>query len=525
MEITRRRLLKMGLTAGAGLALPLGTLAVPLARLGAASSVTSPNVEPFAVPLPVPSVLKPTHTDANSYHYEVTQKPAEQEILPGMKTEIWGYDGVFPGPTIEARRDRTVVVRHTNELPVPVVVHLHGGKTPPEHDGYPTDFVLPKGGGSSTHSMQGHGGHEPMGMVGGAEADRNARVYEYPNGQPAATLWYHDHRMDFTGPQVYKGLAGLYLIRDEVEDSLPLPRGDKEVPLVICDRTFGEDGSLYYPSADPSLMGEPGTLANAINGFFGDTILVNGAPWPVVEVSNTMHRLRVLNASNARFYELTLDPPPPGGKPFVQIGSDGGLLEAPVLHDSVLVSPAERFDMVVDFSRYPVGAEVTVRNLEGEGRTRDVMRFVVARKEKEEGAVPARLAPDPDFSDPKGSEATRRFQFVAGGSWGGMSTVNFRVFDPERVDASPRLGSTEVWEFHTDQDHPIHLHLVHFRVISRNGGPPGPHDAGWKDTVAMRAGEDVRVAVRFSGYRGRYVFHCHNLEHEDMMMMANFEVV
>jgi spore coat protein A len=517
LKISRSSFLKMGLMAGAGLALPLGTLSIPVSRLAASSSVRSPSVTPFEVPLPIPQILKPVRTGAGTDYYEITQRVGRQEILPGLKTEVWGYDGVFPGPTIEARSGRHMVIRQWNELPVPVSTHLHGGKTPPESDGYPTDLILPKGHG---HGSSAHTGHNSVGGHSHFFKD-----YRYPNDQRAATLWYHDHRMDFTGPQVYKGLAGMYILRDEVEDSLPLPRDEKEVPLVIADRTFNEDGSLYYPSIDPSLMGEPGTLAPAINGMFGDTILVNGAPWPYLEVSNTRYRFRILNASNARFYNLALDPPPPGGEPFVQIGSDGGLLEAPVSHDRILTSPGERFDVVVDFSRYRIGQEVTLKNLEGEGRTKDVMRFVVARREKEESTVPERLAPELDFPSPGEAEATRRFQFIAGGPWGGMSTINFRVFDPDRVDARPRLGSTEVWGFHSDQDHPIHLHLVHFEVISRNGGSPAPWDVGWKDTVLMRAGDDVRIAARFSGYQGKYVFHCHNLEHEDMMMMANFEVV
>ncbi len=153
------------------------------------------------------------------------------------------------------------------------------------------------------------------------------------------------------------------------------------------------------------------------------------------------------------------------------------------------------------------------------------MRFVINRKEKEESTVPEKLASELDLPDPNDAEVTRRFQFIAGGAWGGMSTINFKVFDPDRIDARPRLGATEIWDLHADQDHPIHLHLAHFRVVSRNGGPPAPYDAGLKDTVMMRAGDDVRLAARFDGYRGLYVFHCHNLEHEDMMMMANFEVV
>ena len=295
--------------AGAGLVLPLGTLSVPVARMAASTAMRSPGVEPFRVPLPMPPVLEPVRTDGGADYYEIAQRATKQEILPGLKTEIWGYDGIFPGPTVEARSGRHVVIRQWNELPVPVVTHVHGGKTPPESDGYPTDLILPKGHGRDSNAHTGHGS-----MAGHSHFFKD---YRYPNDQRAATLWYHDHRMDFTGPQVYKGLAGLYLLRDEIEDSLPLPGGEKEVPLVIADRTFREDGSFYYPSIDPSLSDEPGVLASATNtvysGVFGDTILVNGAPWPVLEVSNTKYRFRVLNASNARAYELALDRRRPRG--------------------------------------------------------------------------------------------------------------------------------------------------------------------------------------------------------------------
>ena len=151
-----------------------------------------------------------------------------QEILPGLKTEIWGYDGIFPGPTIESRRGRRAIVRHRNELDVPTVVHLHGGVTPPEHDGYPTDVILPVGG------RGGHGGHDGH----GTNVSEGTREYVYPLQQPAATLWYHDHRMDFTGPQVYKGLAGFHLVRDDEEESLGLPAGERDVPLMICGRSL-----------------------------------------------------------------------------------------------------------------------------------------------------------------------------------------------------------------------------------------------------------------------------------------------
>ena len=426
MNITRKDFLKLGLMGGAGLALPIGAWQTARSRIRGAQAVVSPKVKPFAVPLPVPPALKPIRADATTDYYEITQKKGRAEILPGMETEVWGHNGIFPGPTIEARSGRRVIIRQTNELPTPVSVHLHGGVTPPESDGYPTDLILPTR--DPSHPGHGHG----------AEAwtfSRGFKDYEYPNEQRAATLWYHDHRMDFTGPQNYRGLSGFYIIRDEVEDGLPLPQGEKEVPLMIADRIFKGEGSFYYPSIDPTLEGQPGVLGEYHKGVFGDTVLVNGAPWPTMEVSNTKYRFRILNASNARVYELALDPPPPHGKPFVQVGSDGGLLSAPISHERVRISPAERFDVVIDFSRYRVGTEVTLKNLFGkwswtsrkEGQTSEVMRFRVAREEKDESAIPGRLAPDLDFPDPEEAEVRREFDVF--GSALGMFTINEKVFD------------------------------------------------------------------------------------------------
>lgn len=523
MKVSRKRFLRVGLAGGVALALPFGACSSPgddsTGNL-LPSEARLPG--PFRVPLPVPPVLEPTRSDANADYYEITQRAAHAEILPGLKTELWAYDGVFPGPTIESRSGRRTVVRHRNELPVPTVVHLHGGVTPPEHDGYATDVVTPVGGHGAGHGS-GHGGHARLNVVGEGSYD-----YRYPNGQRAATLWYHDHRMDFTGPQVWRGLAGFHIVRDGEENALPLPKGEKDVPLMICDRSFGEDGSLLYPSIDPSLAGEPGVEDAYMQGVLGDVILVNGAPWPEMEVSNTRYRLRILNASNARRYELALDPEPGEGSPFIQVGSDGGLLGAPVSHRTIPIAQAERFDVVIDFSKYGVGTEVTLKNRLGEGRTADVMRFRVVRKEKEESAVPGRLSDLGEFEALEETAAmpTRRFRFTQSASGDGtMWTINGKPFDPERIDARPALGSAEVWEFVTDVHHPVHLHLAHFKVLSRQGQKTLRKDAGWKDTVDVPPGTIVRVLCRFDGYRGKYVFHCHNLEHEDMMMMANFEVV
>lgn len=524
-RLSRRDFLGLGVATGAGLALascgvvPSG--GANITTQGSAGAVLRSEVPlpaPFRAPLPVPPVLQPVRRDATSDYYEITQRVGRTDILPGRSTEIWGYDGIFPGPTIESRSGRGTVVTHRNELDVPTVVHLHGGRNPPEHDGYPTDLVTPVGdlpGGEGRH---------------GGTVTEATREYVYPMQQPAATLWYHDHRMDFTGPQVYHGLAGFHLIRDDEEDRLGLPHSERDIPLMITDRAFAEDGSFRYPSIDPSSRGEPGVRSDFMSGVLGDCVLVNGAAWPVLEVTDTRYRFRVLNASNARRYRLALDPPPPQGPAFVQLGGDQGLLPRPVAHEEIEIAQAERFDVVVDFSGYSVGDTVTLVNEHGSGTTARVMRFVVARRGREDSRIPSRLA---DFRPLSKSDAAveREFVFARGGAerhgrtlW----TVNDKPFDPDRIDADPRLGATELWKIRTlNVAHPIHIHLGRFQVLTVGGGngDPGPYNSGWKDTVNLGSGGQAEVLVEFDGYRGKYVFHCHNLEHEDMMMMANFEVV
>ena len=482
---------------------------------GAQLSSEGTAPKPFDVPLPLPPVLNPVRSDAANDYYEITETVASAQIVPGRKTEIWGYNGSFPGPTLVTRRGRRAVVVHRNELPVPVVVHLHGAKTPPGDDGYPTDLVLPYGHGDMP-SM--HGDHHQM---SGGQISHATRTYQYPLDQPAATLWYHDHRMDFTGPQVYKGLAGFHLHHDDDEQSLPLPKDERDIPLMICDRAFAEDGSFRYPAIDPSLQAQPGVTERYMQGVLGDTILVNGAPWPVLDVTNTRYRFRILNASNARRYRLTLDPAPREGAAFTQIGSDAGLLGRPVSHDHIDIAQAERFDVIVDFASYPVGTAITLRNEFGDGPTAQVMRFRVTRTATDDSAVPQRLV---DFEPLSRSAATvtRSFDFdQRRDGW----AINGHTFDPNRIEAQPQLGATEIWRLNTDAHHPIHLHLAHFQVLTRNGRPPGRLEGGWKDTVDVPTGVETEIIARFTGYRGRFVFHCHNLEHEDMAMMANMQIV
>lgn len=448
----------------------------------------------FEVPLSIPRVLEPTRTDATTDYYEIVQREKCVEILPGRHTTIWGYDGTFPGPTIKARSGRTVIVRHVNRLGTPTVVHLHGGVTPPESDGFPMDHVMPG----------------------------EAREYVYPNAQRAATLWYHDHAMDRTGRNIYMGLAGLYLLEDEDERSLGLPEGPYDVPLLIQDRLFASDGSFHYK------------MVNHLGAKSG-TMLVNGAPWPRLDVSTRAYRFRIVNGSNATPLRLALS----SGDPLIQIATDGGLLPAPGACRQIPLTMAERVEVIIDFSRHSVGTDIVLQNLNTRGATgsisNEIMQFHVARVERDDRAIPARLA-DSEALDRSVAVRTRQFVFAVRPSFGPLPSPSWRIngrrFDPETPIASPSYGDVEIWRFINKRFlgalgivHPVHVHLVTFKVLQRNGGPPLPHETGWKDTVAVDRDEDVSVIAKFDGYRGPYLLHCHNLEHEDHSMMARFDVV
>jgi spore coat protein A len=377
-----------------------------------------------------------------------------------------------------------------NAVPVPTVTHLHGGHTPADSDGYPTE-LLPPGAG---------------------------RLHAYPMQQRAATLWYHDHTMGATAQNVWRGLFGMHLVHDDEEAALGLPSGDRDLPVAICDRSFAADGSLLYPpvTVEHGMAMPPPDFQD---GVLGDVTLVNGVPWPVLDAPAVRHRLRLLNASNARAYRLALWPPPPGGGGLVQVGSDGGLLAAPVAHDALDISPGERYDVVVDLGRYQPGATVEVVN-ELEPGMRAVMRFRVGQRLPDDSRVPDRLS-TVERLDPGAAVIRRSFDFRTSGQRGPW-TINAATFDPSRVDAAPLLDAVEVWSFTSDVAHPVHVHLDPFQVVARGArGRLDPQDVGWKDTVAVRPSETVEVVVRFTDYAGRYVVHCHNLEHEDMAMMAN----
>src|SRR6188508_806979 len=448
--------------------------------------------------------------------YEVVMKPGLQEILPGTLTPISGYNGTYPGPTFFAERDRASIIRFVNRVGTITSVHYHGGHTPPDSDGVPmmsfgsTDII------------------SPMAPYPGA------RTNVYPNDNPfPATLWYHDHGEDDTAENVYKGLAGFYLLTPNqseadagfraVDAQLPSGYGRYDIPMVFQDRQFNADGSFAYNNFDH-------------DGFIGDRFLVNGVIQPYLPVARRKYRFRWLNGSNARQYEFSLS----SGEKFVVIGSDGGLLPQAADVQSLRMAPSERYEVVIDFSRYPVGSRVYLLNclqqLSGRGPEQinmdsctPLVEFRVARDEDDPSTIPVDL--NPGVAQYISEHLTERpglqVQNVeislnrGNGAW----QINERFYDPNRVDVVERLWTHSTWTLTNVSggwSHPLHIHDEEFAVISRNGQAPAPHERGLKDVFNLAPNDSVKVAAYWTGDKniGKYVFHCHNLEHEDMRMMG-----
>ena len=437
----------------------------------------------FAMALPVPPVLTPSSTDATTDYYTLTGKTANASIIPGRTTPVLTYNGVdngnYLGPTIKATSGRAVKIHLANTLTEPTALHLHGAHVGTASDGAPMDLVAPG----------------------------TARDYTYPNNQSARTEWYHDHAMDNTATHVYKGMAGLYLISDPQEDALNLPSGTNDVPLVLQDRQFNSDGTLAYGLDSSSIR----------DGFRGDTQLVNGAPQPYLKVGTRKMRFRVLNGSNARYYTLKLS----NSQPITQIGNEGGLFSAPLSSSSITLAPAERADIVIDFSRLAVGASVTLQNGSSDS-IGDLMRFDVNTGVTDTSTVATTLRPFTALN-PADSTVNRNFTISQNnGTW----TFNNQAYAMNRIDADIKLGATETWTFdnRSGQDHPIHLHDINFQVLSVGRGAPPPNAQQWKETVNVPAWSSAKILVKFVDFTGTYVFHCHILEHEDKGLMGQFRV-
>lgn len=519
------------------------------------SAYRTPNsLQRYIDPLPIPKRLAPyaQHKDETLFHVRMLEfKQQLHSQLP--PTRLWGYEGHYPGPTIEAFRGRAIEVQWENHLPsqhifsidphihgampptpaVRVVPHLHGSRTASESDGLPEKWF-------ATGQM--------------------AR-YRYPNDQVAATLWYHDHALGITRLNVYAGLSGFFLLRDNTEAALNLPSGDYEIPLLLQDRTLDDLGQLVYsPTHEDGLKLPQGTWGPE---FFGDLPVVNGAIYPYLEVEPRPYRLRILNGANSRFFNVffNLAKGPtdiPSLVPFHQIGTDGGLLPRAVALNGVLLGPAERADLIVDFSGLS-GKSVTLSNNAAapypgwemanmhHERLYELMQFHVTRPLSGKTQV-FDMATQSFFEKlhEADSVATRDFVLAEQLDDQGHSLgvrINGKDYD-ETVTEIVKLGSVEKWRFinTTDDAHPMHLHLVQFQILQRQGfnpttfrngslelvgspRPPAANEAGWKDTAIVNPRDVLTIIVRFDGFAGRYVFHCHMLEHEDNDMMRPYEVI
>lgn len=663
---TRRRFIKLGAAAGAGLFLPWrrgGSLFAQAHNLMDAALIPKYQL-PLVIPPAMPRTAKLNRRgEKNIDYYEIAVRQFHQQILPsGMpQTKVWGYGSAnhpgsfnYPSFTLEAKWKSPVRVKWINDLkdpmtdaflphllavdqtlhwanppgrytmrdmrgmdsapyagPVPIVTHVHGAHTTQESDGYPEAWYLPDASGiPSSYARTGtfYDAFKQSSPLGSGWAPGTA-VFEYPNDQRATTLWYHDHTLGMTRLNVYAGPAGFYLLRggpsDEVSGSLPGPGpalGDAagmsyyEIPLAIQDRSFNDDGSLFYPDnraffegLDPAQLQIPFIPDMSRNGmsdvspiwnpeFFGNAMVVNGHTWPYLAVEQRRYRLRLLNGCNSRFLILKFD----NDLPFWQIGTEGGFLPAPVELGQLLMAPAERADVIVDFGQLPAGTTITLLNLAPDGpfgggipgvdfdpadpeTTGQVMQFRVVRSRGRDMSTPAYLLSLPAISPLPPDSQTRQVSLSEEESAtvraveDGAGNIVLACNDPtalpfgptaaklgtlhpdgsgnplmweEAATETPFSGTTEVWEIHnfTEDAHPIHIHLVQFQVVNRESvedgsvREPESWETGFKDTVIAYPDEITRVRAHFD-VRGRFVWHCHIVEHEDNEMMRPYQVV
>ena len=456
-------------------------------RGGRDGSGDTPPALPFDVPLVIPPVLAPTSSDASSDSYTITTRAGNAQIRAGVPTAIVGYNGSYPGPTIVATRGREVRVTHINAWNESITIHNHGHKVAAASDGHPNDLIRP-----------------------GA-----SKVYTYPNDQSAGTLWYHDHTMDLTGPHVYKGLAGFYLIKDPAEDALGLPSGSQDIPLLIQDKTLDANNNLVY-------------AFDVWDGQKGNLPVVNGKVGPNLDVATRKYRFRLLDGANTRNWGIQLRRSGTTTPiPFQVVASDAGLLAAPVTVTTLPMAPAERYDIVVDFAQFAVGDKLVLFNSflsndDEEPPIGDIMQFTVARSEAETARVPATLASITRMN-PAQAAVTRDVTFSFDGrAW----RLNGLTYDPARINETHRLGEGVVWSLRnrSGEVHPFHKHLVPFQVLDIDGRAPPAYMMGWKDTVPVERGQTVRIMFKNESFTGTYVFHCHNVEHEDHRMMLQEQV-
>jgi spore coat protein A, manganese oxidase len=483
-----------------------GTLIVE----GSGNKGRKPATPTFDAPLRLP----PTLTGS---HITIPVKEADVRVLPhGPKTLMWTYGGTYPGPTIRRPTGRRTTVTFVNKLGGAVgsiTVHLHGDHHASADDGLPDSQLIKPG---------------------------HSKTYTYPltdGGKPerAAFDFYHDHRMDVTGRNVWNGLQGMFITSDAAERRMALPKGQYDVPLLVSDRSFDENNQLTEPfhhkgdGYDNTQSMFTGPYAAPGDATVGDHVLVDGVWAPHFNVGTHRYRLRLLNGSGFQSYDFKLS----NGQPFTQVGTGAGLLPKPVQRTDILLGPAQRADVVVDFGR-DYGKKIQLvsvprtDNQPGGIGTPDtpVMQFRVTKRVKDTSRVPGHLEPLPKLSPPSTPNTVWTFGLGGDATSGTYWTVNGQRYDPSRVDFQVPLGSTQTWLLQnlSPITHYIHLHEEQWQTILRDGQPPPAYEAV-EDTWRLDPGESVEVAAKFTDYTGVFMIHCHMLDHEDHGMMAQFAVV
>lgn len=433
--------------------------------------------------LPLPPLLEDQNPSPNKAEFTITAQESTKQFIEGKVTQTYGYNGDYLGPVIRVKEGNEVTVNVTNNLREQTTVHWHGLEVDGDKDGGPHTAIK--------------------------QGDTWSPTFQI--NQPAATLWYHPHLLHKTGEQVYKGLAGLLIIDDEVSESLPIPKdyGVNDFPLIIQDKQFNNNGEIPYDLG----------MRDVMMGLQGDTILVNGAISPYLDVPRGKVRLRLLNGSNARVYEFHLS----NNQEFWQIASDGGFLEQPVKMNKLILGAAERAEIIVDFSEMKKGDK-----LEMQDQGVSFITFKVTKEALDNTEIPTKLT-NIERIDPDSATNYRRFVFQG---MGPMVNINGKQMDIDRIDEELQLNSTEIWEISNDSGmmggnggmaHPFHAHGVQFQILERNGKRPPANETGWKDTILVYPGESVKAIATFD-YPGIFMYHCHILEHEDAGMMGQFLV-
>lgn len=438
----------------------------------------------FSNPLVLPKVIQ------NPQDYAMTAKNTLTKMGNNGMTEIMSYMENMPiGPLLKMQKGHNFSLAFKNNLDEHTNIHWHGLVIPAKMDGHPEDLV---------HANESFN-------------------YRFTVNQRAGTYWYHPHPHEATARQTYMGLAGMIVVNDAEEAALKLPSGELELPLIISDKRLTNSTLRYNP-----------TTNEVMSGYMGETITVNGVAFPYTEISSTTYRLRILNASNARIYNLAFS----NNLPFTVIGSDGGLLENPAKVTSLLLCPAERIDILVDFGSLKMSDVAFLKSntfpngSKAQGQEEfNLMKFVVKKEVSETYTIPAKLS---SIEKLPMSNKTRSFKLQMKMGLRMTHRINNKLYAASRIDETVKVGDIETWilDNKSDEPHPMHIHGVQFQVSERSGSRGIlPHEKGWKDVVLLMPNETVKVTMKFSDNKGKYMVHCHNLEHEDDGMMLQFEIV